>query len=79
MQFFKSLLVGLLAAVIAATLVLLGGMVAVAVFPHAEETAITIDPLSVVRSSPALWALAIVVFALGFLWEYKHAKPRLPK
>jgi uncharacterized BrkB/YihY/UPF0761 family membrane protein len=79
MKFLKSLLVGLVAALMAAILLLLGGMAAVAVIPHPEGTAIAIDPIAVAKSSPALWVLAIVVFALGFLWDYRRAKPRLPK
>jgi len=75
----KSLLVGLVAAVMAAILLLLGGMAAVAIIPHPEGTTIAFDPPSVVRSSRALWAFAIVTFALAFVWEYRRKKPPLTK
>jgi FtsH-binding integral membrane protein len=79
MVLLRSLLVGLVAALMAAILLLLGAMAAVAVIPHPEETTLTIEPVAVAKSSPALWVLAIVVFVLGFLWDYRRTKPRLPK
>jgi hypothetical protein len=75
----RCLLVGLVASLLAGVFLLVGGMVAIAVLSHPGVETLAIDPISVVKSSPALWALALVVFALGSLWEYKRSKPRLPK
>ena len=75
----KSLLVGLVAAFLAEIFLLVGGIVAIAVLSHPGVETVAIDPISVFKSSPALWALALVAFALGFLWEYTRAKRRLTK
>jgi hypothetical protein len=79
MIFVKSLLVGLVAALLAETFLLVGGIAAIAVLSHPGMESPAIDPISVVKSSPALWALALVAFAVGFLWEYRRAKRPLTK
>jgi len=56
----KSILVGLCSTLAATLLLLLGAIVALAVIPHPEGTAIAIDPVSVAKSSPLLWILGAV-------------------
>ena len=72
----KSILVGLCLTLAAAFLLLLGAIVALAIIPHPEGTAFAIDPISVAKSSPLLWVLAVLVFSFGFFSEYRRAKRR---
>jgi hypothetical protein len=75
----KSILVGVCSTLAAVFLLLLGAIVALAIIPHPEGTAFAIDPISVVKSSPLLWILAVVVFSVAFSWEYMRAKHRQSK
>jgi hypothetical protein len=75
----KSILVGLCSTFAAAFLLLLGAIVALAIIPHPEGTAFAIDPISVAKSSPLLWILAVLVFSVAFSWEYRRAKRRQSK
>jgi hypothetical protein len=75
----KSIVVGLCSAVTATLVLLLGGIVALAIIPHPEDTAIAIDPISVAESSPPLWVLGAVVFFVAFYWEYRREKRRQSK
>jgi len=74
--FVKSILVGLCSTFAAAFLLLLGAIVALAIIPHPEDTVMTIDPISVAKSSPLLWILAVLVFSVAFSWEYRRARRR---
>jgi hypothetical protein len=72
----KSILTGLAALVLTAILMLVGWMVRVSMVmrkPRDRTVTIGIDPVSVFKSSPGLWIIAMIVFALGFYWEYRRA------
>jgi hypothetical protein len=73
----KSILAGLVFLVGAAILLLLGAIVffATVLAPEAG-TAVGFDPVSFAKSSPLIWMLAVLVFLLGFSWEYRRAKAR---
>jgi uncharacterized BrkB/YihY/UPF0761 family membrane protein len=77
MILLKSLLAGLVFLVGAAILLLLGTLIFFATVLAPEEgEAVGIDPVSVARSSPMIWVLAVLVFVLGFFWEYRRVKAR---
>jgi len=42
-------------------------------------TQVGFDSVSVVRSSPLVWILAILAFTLGFYWKYRRLKLRQAK
>ncbi len=74
MILIKSIFAGLVFLLGAAFLSLVGVMIAFAVFVEREEgTEVGIDPISVVRNAPILWVVALVVFLLGFFWEFRRA------
>jgi ABC-type Na+ efflux pump permease subunit len=77
MVLLKSILAGLVFLAGAAILLLLGTIVyfATVLAPEAG-TAIAFDPVSIAKSSPLLWVLAVLVFLLGFSWECRRAKAR---
>ncbi len=77
MIFLKSLLAGLLFLVAAAIVLLLGAIVFLAtVTAPGEGETMAIDVVSVTRSSPLIWILAVLAFLLGFSWEYRRVKAR---
>ena len=77
MVFLKSILAGLFFLVGAAILLLLGTIVFfMTVFAPEEGTTVAFDPVSMAKSSPLIWMLAVLVFLLGFSWEYRRVKAR---
>ena len=73
MIFVKSILAGLIAVFVVAFLLIICLEVAGA---HSVPPGMTvgIDPVSIMRSFPEYWAGPIIVFSLGFFWEYKRVK-----
>jgi len=58
-------------------LLFLGDMVFLTIFlAPGKGEAVGIDPVSMVRSSPILWVLALLFFLLGFSWEYRRVRSR---
>jgi hypothetical protein len=74
MVYLKSFAAGIVAVVLAALLVLIAAVVYLNLFfKHAEDQAIGWDPISLVRSSPWLSVLALLVFLAGYFWELRRA------
>jgi len=78
MVFLKSILAGLLALVLAVILLVVGAAVIGIMLSKGQDgAAIGFDPISMARSFPLLWVIALCatvgVFALGFYWEYRRA------
>jgi len=70
----KSILAGLLSLVLIAILLL---VVLIVRLPKPEAgTQIGIDPVSIFKSSPLYGIAVIIVFALGFYWEYRRLRSR---
>ncbi len=77
MIYLKSILVGLCFLVVSAILLPLGlGVIFSILAAHAKGEEVGFDPVSIVKSFPLLWILPVLVFLLGFAWEYRRAKPR---
>ena len=77
MVLLKSILAGLVFLVGAAILLLLGTIVYfTAVLAPEPGTTVAFDPVSIAKSSPLIWMLAVLVFLLGFSWEYRRVKAR---
>jgi H+/Cl- antiporter ClcA len=76
MILLKCTLAGLLFLVGYATLLFLGAIALFAIF-FARHKGVTVgfDPVSIVKSSPMLWVLAILLFVLGFAWEHRRFTP----
>jgi hypothetical protein len=74
----KSILVGVFSLIAGGILLLLIIMVSLAA-PTSPGTAVGIDIVSVARSSPLIWIFAVMVFSLGFHWEYRRLKLRQAK
>jgi len=70
MVLLKSILAGLVFLVGAAIVFF------TAVLAPEPGTAISFDPVSIAKSSPLIWMLAVLVFFLGFSWEYRRVKAR---
>ena len=78
MIYLRSLAMGLLFVILAAILFPVG--VCVILLPRAEKgETIGFDPVSIAKSYPPIWAIAGLLFALGFFWEFRRMKSRQPK
>lgn len=76
MVFAKSILAGLSSLIAVEILLLLTVSVATITPPG---TQVGIDIVSFARSSPLIWILAVLAFALGFHWENRLLKLRQAK
>lgn len=77
MIYLKSILVGLCFLAASAILLPLGFVVFSSIFAaprNGEEFGF--DPVSMVKSSPVLWILAVLFFSLGYAWEYRRVTSR---
>jgi hypothetical protein len=73
----KSFLVGLVSVVLAAILSLVCLVVRISLFVSPKvRGAVGIDPVSIVRSQPWTWIMALAAFCLGFYWEYRRIRSR---
>jgi hypothetical protein len=78
MLFVKSILVGLLSLIVGAILLLL--IIVVSLTARTSPgTTVGIDIASFARSSPLIWIFSVLVFSLGFHWEYRRLKLRQAK
>jgi hypothetical protein len=76
MIFLKCTLAGLLFLVGSAILLFVGAIALFAIFvARDKEVTVGFDPVSIVKSSPMLWVLAILLFVLGFAWEHRRVTP----
>lgn len=80
MVYFKSLLVGIVALVLAVPLVTFILATVFSFFrkvpPGSNDTSISWDLRMLVLNSPIswiFWAAAIVIFGVGFYWEFRRA------
>jgi hypothetical protein len=75
MLYLKSVLIGVLAALGAALLTLVGFVIVMTHgMPHQPGTAVGVDPVSIARSFPQLWLFPAIAFAGGFAWEYRRLR-----
>jgi hypothetical protein len=72
MIFVKSVLAGLLSVVSVAILYFV--VLIVRAGKPKAGTSIGIDPVSMFKSSPRFGITAMIVFALGFYWEYRRVR-----
>jgi uncharacterized BrkB/YihY/UPF0761 family membrane protein len=79
MIYVKSILAGLLALIVVPVcllvIVVVGTVIYAVVHPTPGEGAIGWDPISLWRASPIVWFIPVLIFFMGFIWEYR----RLPK
>lgn len=83
MIFVKSILAGLISLIVAAFLLIIGLLIAgTLIVPRGTAIGIDVGSL-MLRSSPQYLAEyrggPIIVFSLGFFWEYKRVKSRQAK
>ncbi len=78
MFLLKSVFAGLLALFIAAIVLPMTVCVYLTwtVHPAHNEVAIGFDPISLVRSFPSVWIIAVMIFGLGFYLQYRRLKAR---
>jgi hypothetical protein len=78
MNVFKSLLFGLLSLIAGEILLLvtIATILTLGIQASAGRTAVGIDVVSFAKSSPLVWILAVLAFALGFHWEHRRLKLR---
>jgi len=74
----KCILSGLLTLLIAAIVLPMSVCVYLTwtVHPGKNEAAIGFDPISMVRHSPSVWVIAVLIFGLGFYLQYRRLKAR---
>lgn len=70
MIYLKSTIAGMASLFLAAVVIYIVALVAIAVTFRSEGSDLPI--WRVHTESPAFWLLATVIFALGFLWEFKR-------
>lgn len=78
MILLKSMFAGLLALFVAAIVLPMSVCVYITwtVHPRHNEASIGFDPISMARSSPSVWIIAVLVFGLGFYLQYRRLKAR---
>jgi hypothetical protein len=77
MNFVKSMLSGLLSLIAVEILLLVTVAITFALSIRTPKgAAIGIDVVSFAKSSPLIWILAVLAFALGFHWKYRRLKLR---
>ena len=74
----KCILSGLLALLIAAIVLPMSvcAYLTWTAHPGKNEAAIGFDPISMVRSSPSVWVIAVLIFGLGFYLQYRRLRAR---
>jgi len=80
MIYAKSVLAGLLALIMIPVclviVVVVGLLIHVLTHPPSGEGSIGWDPISLVRMNPILWSIPLLVFFIGFTWEYRRLAKR---
>jgi hypothetical protein len=74
----KSVLAGLFLLIGVGILLLLSTVITLTALTS-RGTTVGIDVVSVARSSPLIWILAVLTFALGFHWKCRRLKVRQAK
>jgi hypothetical protein len=76
MIYVKSIVAGLLALIVVPVcllfIVVVGMVIYTLVHPPSGEGSIGWDPISLVRMNPMLWSIPVIVFFMGFIWEYRR-------
>jgi hypothetical protein len=71
MVYARSLVAGIAAVLMASVLAILGGGLYMYIGSRSiEDGAIGWDPTSLKR--PLIWIVAVLIFAAGFLWEFRR-------
>ncbi len=78
MILLKCILAGLLALLTAAIVLPMSVCVYLTwtVHPGHNEAVIGFDPISMARSSPSVWIIAVMIFGLGFYLQFQRLKAR---
>jgi uncharacterized BrkB/YihY/UPF0761 family membrane protein len=77
MVYLKSFLVGVAAVIVVGVLFLVAIFVYLNVaYKPAEGEAIGWDPISLVHQSPWVTVVLVLVFLVGFFWEFRRARPK---
>lgn len=72
MLYLKCVIAGIVALVIAAVVLPVMAILlyTLIVRPPAGTAVIGFDPVSIAKSSPTVWLIALIVFAAGLYWEF---------
>jgi hypothetical protein len=70
MIYFKSTIAGLAALLLAVAVIYIAALIAIAVI--FRSSGIDLPIWHVHTESPAFWLLVVVVFVLGFFWEFRR-------
>jgi uncharacterized BrkB/YihY/UPF0761 family membrane protein len=76
MIYVKSVLAGLLALIVVPICVLVILVAAIVIYnlvhPASGEGSIGWDPISLWRANPIVWFIPVLIFLMGFIWEYRR-------
>jgi hypothetical protein len=71
MLYLKCVIAGIAALVIASVVLpVMGILLLTLIVRPPTGTQIGFDPVSIAKSSPTVWLIALIVFASGFYWEF---------
>jgi uncharacterized BrkB/YihY/UPF0761 family membrane protein len=74
--YVKSVLAGLFALIVVPMCVLVILVVAMVIYalvhPTSGEGSIGWDPISLVHTNPIVWSIPVLIFLMGFTWEYRR-------
>lgn len=75
MIYIRSLIAGTMAMIMAAALSpIIMGVYFIVIYRQGKGQAIGWDPAFCARE-PVIWAVALLVFIGGFVWEFRHRNP----
>jgi hypothetical protein len=72
MIYIKSVCAGILTVALAA----LSLVIALLLYAHTGDFAIGWDPRG--AKSPSFWIVVLLIFAVGYIWEYRRLSKRIP-
>ena len=76
MIYVKSILAGLLALIVVPVcllvIVVVGMLTYTVVHRTPGEGSIGWDPISLIRMNPMFWSIPLLIFFIGFIWEYRR-------
>ncbi|MGO9865399.1 MAG: hypothetical protein ACLPLR_17465 [Terriglobales bacterium] len=76
MIYVKTILAGLLALIVVPAcllvMVVAGTVIYASVHRTSGEGSIGWDPISLWRAGPIVWFIPVLIFLIGFIWEYRR-------
>jgi hypothetical protein len=76
MIYVKSILAGLLALIVVPVcllvIVVVGTLIYALLHSTPGEGSVGWDPISLVHLNPMLWSIPLLIFFIGFIWEYRR-------